>query len=178
MSFLRKDYRYPIGHSESKDFRLLKEWAGWEIGYAAQLTEYRGVVFRSKSEAILARTFDLSGLTWSYEPERFSVKNWTPDFWMLRSRASLIHGGIEFVLEYKPVMPTPTYLHGLAERFHLLEDRHPNLLTFLLVGNPFRDAKALSYFYSKGKQAWVMDIPAFYERWSEAKAFRFDLPSS
>lgn len=37
--------------------------------YEAIPTEYKGIMFKSKSEAIVARGFDLAGLLWKYEPE-------------------------------------------------------------------------------------------------------------
>lgn len=39
-------------------------------------TEYRGVRFRSKSEAMLARCFDIAGIFWNYEPPNNTYHKW------------------------------------------------------------------------------------------------------
>lgn len=72
----------------------------------AKPTEYRGVRFKSKSEAQLAYMFDNScfGIDfWIYEPEKFKLSNgYIPDFLVY------IKGEI-FIVEYKPKEPTETY---------------------------------------------------------------------
>lgn len=47
-------------------------------------TVYKGVTFKSKFEAELARTFDEQGVVWEYEPDSFKFQpppaTYTPDF--------------------------------------------------------------------------------------------------
>jgi hypothetical protein len=70
----------------------------------ARPTEYRGVVFRSRSEAILARVFDLWGMAWMYEPRFLSLGKWTPDFWVVTqmTNGKESPGIMSMVLDYKP----------------------------------------------------------------------------
>lgn len=60
-------------------------------------TTYRGIRFRSKSEAITAGFFDTHGILWVYEPEGFAVKGvcYLPDFYLPVIRT---------FVEVKPVM--------------------------------------------------------------------------
>lgn len=75
-------------------------------------TEFRGVVFRSKSEACLAKYFHDHKFRWTYEPDAFEVDNYLPDFWVSYEAAS--GRTVEFVVEYKPSEPTMTYMEGRA----------------------------------------------------------------
>lgn len=71
-------------------------------------TEYKGVRLRSKSEAILARCFDLAGIFWDYEPSNNTGHSW--DFF-----TSGPWGGepTDCFIEYKPCRPTATYVESL-----------------------------------------------------------------
>jgi hypothetical protein len=98
----------------------------------ARPTEYKGVVYRSKSEALFARWLELreevTGFV--YEPD-FPLEEWSPDFlfWSIRKPSGYAfleklvacYDKIESVnwslpslslvyVEYKPAMPTQTYL--------------------------------------------------------------------
>lgn len=85
--------------------------------------EYRGVVFRSKSEAVFARAMDLNGHTggrWMYEPCCHSHP-W--DFEVavpFQDSCSLCgHDVVSFrrvLIEYKPSEPTRTYIAELTEK--------------------------------------------------------------
>lgn len=71
-------------------------------------TEYRNVVFRSKSEAIFARCLDLAGSAWQYEPKdaiHQCKHRW--DFIVC------IQDKYPIYLEYKPSEPTRTYVSNL-----------------------------------------------------------------
>src|SRR3990170_3614102 len=88
-------------------------------------TEYRGVVFRSKSEAILARAFDLCGLSWVYEPPELTQGDlWRPDFWIV-STSTDRPGFKNLVVEYKPRQPT----QAVFDR--LYDERFPEVLKVL-----------------------------------------------
>lgn len=69
-------------------------------------TEYRGIVFDSKSEAVFARTLDIAGLHWIHHPSEHCGHPW--DF-------LIVANGIETLVEYKPAMPTMTYVRNLTE---------------------------------------------------------------
>ncbi len=97
-------------------------------------TQYKGVRFRSKSEAVFARCMDLAGALWVYEP--FDGKQHSPgahqwDFlsFMPRDRTSIavydnhcFFPGIDWeewepwLIEYKPQRPTDAYVSDLQAR--------------------------------------------------------------
>lgn len=71
-------------------------------------TEYAGVRFRSKSEAVFARCLDLAGWNWTYEPSGTShlcEHAWDFAVWQRGKQSSYI--------EYKPSEPTRTYVDNL-----------------------------------------------------------------
>lgn len=117
----------------------------------ARPTEYRGVVYRSKSEAMFARYLDLrfvgecdfsatgdhhptdhrpcsSSSGWIYEPIGFEVHGWTPDFLVHAVGHHHLHGAEipnlhYWLLEYKPSAPTKTYMAECSQRFQVIHDR-------------------------------------------------------
>lgn len=92
-------------------------------------TEYKGVIFKSKSEAIIARAMDLLDLCWTYEPEVLRCKDgYVPDF--------IVKGTmVNAVVEYKPAPVTQTYRDSLFERFERFHEF--GLSTILIIGSPF-----------------------------------------
>jgi len=70
-------------------------------------TEYKGIVFRSKSEAQFAFMLDNSSMLatgWVYEPNNLRCKDgYIPDFLLFQKQRIII-------IEYKPIEPTTTYL--------------------------------------------------------------------
>jgi len=76
----------------------------------ATRTEYKGIVFDSKSEAVFARTLDLGGHQWVYHPPQHCVHIW--DFLVFRSHMN----NEPILVEYKPQMPTNTYVDNLTEK--------------------------------------------------------------
>lgn len=103
-------------------------------------TEYKGVRYRSKCEAMFARWLDLSNeellsvpLNWKafgyeYEPDGMDVDGWKLDFlsWRVHSSVNKSTGFLiptifyEFI-EYKPSKPTGAYLETLGNRFDKLQ---------------------------------------------------------
>ena len=107
-------------------------------------TEYKGVLYRSKCEAMFARYLELeaevsasygafggpfykahslgSGAAgFVYEPEGLSVDGWTPDFLEWRvCNSQLLGCQIPYLgyrmIEYKPTKPTKTYAKEFATR--------------------------------------------------------------
>jgi hypothetical protein len=98
-------------------------------------TEYKGVVYRSKSEAMFARYLDVTrsylakksasdadrdsfAYGWVYEPNWLQTDDrWRPDFYcwhtVHRSGVSITQEAIE----YKPSEPTEAYIDILSKRF-------------------------------------------------------------
>lgn len=99
----------------------------------ARPTEYKGICYRSKSEAMFARWLDLTrskwsldsskrrgafghGCGWIYEPDWLRVDDWTPDFYVWHSLwVPTICIDIE-IIEYKPSEPTESYVDEMCDR--------------------------------------------------------------
>jgi hypothetical protein len=162
-------------------------------------TEYNGIVFDSKSEAVFARTLDLGGHRWIYHPPEHCGHVW--DFLVFRA-----HMGSEpmpIFVEYKPQMPTNTYVDELTDKM-----RPDPKESIVVWGNPWDGVdrsidgpqeccyRVYPIFCSYGKYGWgdfirLMDNggdwPTSYRHptWEvlgiteamaqEAKSFRFDL---
>jgi hypothetical protein len=98
------------------------------VDFTPRPTEYKGVVYRSKSEAMFARFLELqvSGRRlggFCYEPNEMEIDGWIPDFlgWSLSKRSN--RPCITYSLfEYKPKTPTATYLESLAKKIHRIVD--------------------------------------------------------
>lgn len=110
----------------------------------ARRTEYKGIVYRSKSEAMFARWLELrleedsymheSGRPFFagaygdgrggfvYEPSMFGV---TPDFlvWQVHCEGGLPSVHLE-IIEYKPARPTATYCEEFYGRINSLVNKH------------------------------------------------------
>ncbi len=149
-------------------------------------TEYKGIVFRSKSEAMFARWLDLSRGEhegFIYEPRCCMIGNWKPDF--LRWGVHVYESGrlpclTYEVIEYKPSRPTDTYIFEFAARCGEHDLRHSNRKRFLYslyYGSVWQTDRGfievhetLDRFYTLDNQEdWLVE----YE--DEIKATRFDL---
>lgn len=113
-------------------------------------TEYKGIAFDSKAEAVFARTLDLAGHDWVYHPEKHCGHEW--DFLVfpthvLRWYQSAFIGRKQYVskkakyiktaskpmlVEYKPSMPTNTYVVNLTEMM-----RQDPFESIVVWGNPW-----------------------------------------
>jgi len=84
-------------------------------------TEYKGTVFRSKSEAIFARCLDLAGWVTCYEPVNHN--NWNSqcghmwDFGCFNNDPRTAPHPMLYI-EYKPSLPTKTYVRNLRASIH------------------------------------------------------------
>ena len=147
-------------------------------------TEYRGVRFRSKSEAIFAALLDTAGFEdWLYEPHFLEVSGYTPDFCV-----PLVsdHNDLALVIiEYKPAATTATYRNLLTE--HCIEMRRKVGLEcdyFIVNGSMFEGLPDVLYL-EDGKWFQIgslQEAPLFGVRhWFGADALnvarskRFDL---
>lgn len=107
--------------------------------FEATPTEYLGVRYRSKSEAMFARFLHLEGKStgfsncvgsgFEYEPEGFSVGRWSLDFlaWRVFSAPNIateirIPTIIYLWIEYKPSRPSGAYIEKLRKNFERLQD--------------------------------------------------------
>lgn len=88
-------------------------------------TEYKGIRFRSKSEACFAKYLDHyqkrprhAPMIWEYEPQPLTLEDgYTPDFrliWAMRSHLECS------LIEYKPAMPTETYAIAVLTKLNIL----------------------------------------------------------
>lgn len=94
----------------------------------ARPTEYKGIVYRSKSEAMFARYLELrfnpdddGSCGFIYKPAGFDVGGWIPDFLMWGVRTGTLYGHeiphtTYTLIEYKPSRPTATYIAEFAMR--------------------------------------------------------------
>lgn len=132
-------------------------------------TSYKGYEFRSKSEAIVARGFDLLHLPWTYEPDTWQVDGWRPDF-------EVVVDSLLLVMEYKPDWPTDTYLRFLISRFNRY-DPSEDLFACLLIKSPYNRKPGAFLGFFNG--SFVALSPAWVEvltdKWEQAKKYRFDL---
>lgn len=157
--------------------------------HEARPTEYKGITFKSKSEAIVARGFDLAGALWQYEPsildkyrDNIFKDNYHPDFFVVHGVGNDL---FKYYVEYKPIKPTGAYLNELYGRFSKIEKAGADSLVVfcvLLCGSPFDSNKKFGV-YSVRKicndvfmSESEMDGEEFmYSFWEEAKKYRFDL---
>lgn len=152
----------------------------------ARPTEYRGVVFRSKSEAIFARLLELNHYEWMYEPKDYFALDtgWTPDFWAFHCIQQDGTPLLQSVLiEYKPSDVTDTYKAELLERFlQFWPDGMRGIVPVLVCGTPFDKSqpRSMERVTWIGEKRWVqMKIAEgwFFKNWDKAMETRFDLKS-
>lgn len=96
-------------------------------------TQYKGITFKSKSEAQFAFLLDNShmGITgWKYEPEEIILDNgYIPDF-LIFIRTRII------IIEYKPKEPTKEYYNNFICNANLIQSKNQlEINTSLIFGN-------------------------------------------
>lgn len=161
----------------------------------ARPTEYKGVCYRSKSEAMFAMWLDITGRHnayhgcgrngahgFEYEPERFAVDGWRPDFyrWYVKktSQITLIHEAIE----YKPTRPSDAYIDELGVRFDKMS-KQVDLTHMLYYGSIYDIGnEGIIFFLCKDDE---IEIRESKSRWLSPKwlvddivNYRFDLAHS
>lgn len=111
--------------------------------YTPRPTEYRGIVFRSKSEAMLACALDASDMwAWSYESKALrAASGYVPDFLMMQHTVGPERGGTLIVAEYKPIRPTETYLAGMFSDMQERAGSFPAICGALITGSFFENRK-------------------------------------
>lgn len=152
----------------------MNDYPGYMI---ARPTEYRGVKFRSKSEAVFARALDIGGWVWKYEPEDMELDDgWIPDFWIVKkepNRPTII----SIVVEYKPSFVTKPYLEQLESRFEELGHDMLQTAFALAVGSPWDGGSGRSLkVLDRGN--WI-ELPVIrgqtLDLMEKALDYRFDL---
>lgn len=136
-------------------------------------TDYEGVRFRSKSEAIFARAMTLSGLEWEYEPEVWT--HYSVDFSVL-AKVKNWNIRLRYLIEYKPKEPSEAYIERL-EKLTVPPD-HDAL--FIFYGSPYNEAgigiHALVDESSASIAAFILLVAdPVHLNLKEAKEYRFDL---
>lgn len=136
-------------------------------------TRYGDVVFRSRLEARWAVFLDYHFLVdyWVHEPQQFqSEEGWgyTPDFLFCIAQFG-------FILEVKPIQPTPDYLAVLEG----LKQAMPEFQVCLGVGD-FYTGPPLFQNYTTGEGPFPLHKVPFFPNAKEAiemaRGYRFDLP--
>lgn len=160
----------------------------------ARPTEFAGITFRSKSEAMFAAALQKCGhrRDWIYEPEFLSTGDWVVDFALpVVTYNKFFHWQ---AIEYKPTRPTDTYLRELASRFSEIGRYQPIFAWcvwidwYALKDNRF-DWGALRWVcdqwqeerggsYSTTPQAMPPFHGAYPQEFKEIASMRFDLVSS
>ena len=121
-------------------------------------TEYDGITFRSKTEALFAKWCDLCKLKWHYEPEGFEGKTkYLPDFYLPE---------IKCFVEIKP----PMFLDEIVKMKEMITDEQFASHTFL-VATMYKETLEVIYLWEvwdiepdnsvthkyEDKRGWCMD---------------------
>jgi len=120
--------------------------------YLPKKTEYRGIVFDSKSEAVFARTLDIAEIEWEYHVQHCGHE-W--DFFVSNTKCNR-----GMLIEYKPTVPTMSYVRNLTEmtRANPAESIivHGNPWTPCHPDDPYKDCCYSAYpiFSSFAKYGW------------------------
>lgn len=163
-------------------------------------TQYKGILFDSKSEAIFARSLDVwnkkqngyGKLTWQYHPEKFQIDRYCPDFSCapIISQCHALDANLKIrLIEYKPSRPTSAYINRIANYFNEIKNSdHFNIIYHYMIicyGNTFEETplRKILICHKKTKRTHIIDsrlsddlTPEFNtECLSEAKKYRFDL---
>jgi hypothetical protein len=155
----------------------------------AKPTEYKGTVYKSKSEAQLALMFDLSinekkdtshGV-FVYEPERFKTKdNYIPDFLRITTYSDFFVCIHMELIEYKPVMPNKTYVKYLEKQFAEIanDDKHNFIDSYLLYYGTVYNKDVCAMIFNKSEckfNDWSFPVQWMNQFYAECFKYRFDL---
>lgn len=162
--------------------------------FEAVPTEYRGVRYRSKCEAMFARWLELSqgvGVDdeanlpggyaevrgFIYEPEWLEVDGWKPDFLCWH-----IHGGRDYslhfsrdLIEYKPKKPTDAYLDAFKTKAKLLQQTGKVTTSRLFFGSVFSKQRGCFYYFPSTDSFTVSQFDWIGDYEQDLKSYRYDL---
>ena len=119
----------------------------------ARPTSFGGIEFRSKSEAMLACAMAAAHQVFEYEPEWLRVGEYTPDFITVYNPAygpRKVYRSRELctsLYEYKPSLPTRTYLNELHGRMEACMDligmRRDRVIPTVVIGNDWNQNRCV-----------------------------------
>lgn len=149
----------------------------------ATKTEYQGIVFDSKSEAIFARVMTLAKCRWFYHPKPFNGHAWDfivqpfPRFGAHEQCVGdSVYSYIQYTpqplvfIEYKPRQPTATYVNNL--KCSLSGSPVGGLIVY---GDPFCEGDYKEILLNAGQSGITPVLPEFGCWIKEAMEYRFDL---
>lgn len=135
-------------------------------------TQYRGVVFKSKSEAIFARALDLAGCLWEYEPEHSKAGDYLFDFFVAFQYGEHVSTAL---IEYKPDVPNKTYLARLANIAMESGFGKPPHYIVVACGSPWNLIRKTFIYHSSAMMFVENPTPVFVEYVNQASKYRFDI---
>lgn len=160
-------------------------------------TEYKGIRYRSKSEAMFARFLELTIETefsrnalsrnnfrggFVYEPQWLSLGEYIPDFFFWQVYASkhsepAIYGS---AIEYKPARPTATYIDEFGKRCCALSEMAPHYCSYELYWGGFFGGESGLVVWTPGSIPFVESSESGWaERFGEQiRGTRFDLEAA
>lgn len=168
----------------------------------ARPTEYKGVRFRSKSEAIFARYLDLSMV--EYERERLRLAGWKHNVFNIGGGYVLYEPKTRFkcfnmdflfairsheeigederfhnaYIEYKPVRPTDTYIENWVNNVIAIDPEWCNESFMIEYGSPFSEAKRGRIIFDSSKENKIDEGENdWVSIFPELMDYRFDLPN-
>lgn len=137
-------------------------------------TDFMGVRFRSKSEAMFANLLEHLGLVWIYEPTFLTSGDYVPDFVCFIKKSGCLTKAI--VIEYKPCKPTQAYFDRLAEKAPLIRRKLGDMPCALDVNsiNFFEDSHL--YVWEYISREWRQSTVRLSDRILDSvKSYRYDL---
>jgi len=169
-------------------------------GHVPTPTEYKGVVFRSKSEAVFARAIDIVNEWWDGRPKApGTVLRPTRFSWMYEPKAHSHDWDFEIVdrhcqycgarillIEYKPSMPTMTYVNNLIAKVRESAERYQGrtpIDSYIVWGSPWNPPQTgwgtvyvcYPVFSRWGKFGWGDFEPMADHGANEPWSYRHDL---
>ena len=152
-------------------------------------TEYKGILFDSKSEAIFARSLQfliqqfqsVKEVVWQYHPEKFRIGDYVPDFLLIVVIDGYRCGFCDrYLIECKPKRPTNAYLSKYTEYFKQIREKdHFGLIPDfrVCVGSPFNDKHPydLSLYLDANEFQRIPNGIVNREAYEWGKQYRFDL---
>lgn len=149
-------------------------------------TEYKGVVYRSKSEAMFARWIELhygeegEPFGFVYEPKHLETSDgWVPDFlvWQVQNTTCWVPQLSVMVFEYKPSKPTDTYVSRFNSRCRELQSRtNTRMLFCLMFGSVFTQDRGCFWGESESNPNQSVSRIDWIDRFEkDIRATRFDL---
>lgn len=157
----------------------------------ARLTEFRGITYRSKSEAMFALWLEFKYPTAvvEYEPDWAELDDYVPDFVCslpipaYPTQRMCVFETWVAIIEYKPSRPTFTYLDDVSKKIRSIAKREGNIATkisaFVYWGSVYTEGRGVFTISCDGS-AYETDTPMNWLGIHEKtiRDFRFDLEAT